>query len=47
MLQAASDCHAIASQSDVCSGLFRVTHRTKGKATLEPHANWKLFAVWA
>ena len=37
---AAMDCHAIATQSQVCGGQYRITH---GGPTLKFHANWKPF----
>ena len=41
---AAGDCKAIATQSNVCSGEFRVTH---GGPTFIAYANWKHYALKA
>lgn len=43
--QAASDCHGIATQSNVCNGKYRVSHGTT--ATLLTYANWKPYNLWA
>merc|ERR1719412_3270359 len=41
----ASDCHGIATQSNVCSGKYRVTHGST--ATLLTYGNWKAYNLWA
>jgi hypothetical protein len=40
----AADCHAIATQSNVCGGKYRVTH---GGPTLRHYNNWKPYNLWA
>jgi len=41
----ATDCHGIATQSNVCSGKYRVTHGST--ATLVAFRNWASFNLWA
>lgn len=41
---AASDCGAIATQSNVCGGKYRVTH---GGPTLVYYSHWKRYNLWA
>merc|ERR1719412_3015042 len=41
----ASDCHGIATQSNVCSGKYRVTHGST--ATLLTYGNWRAYNLWA
>ena len=43
--QEATDCHGIATQSDVCSGKYRVSHGST--ATLETISDWKKVDLWA
>ena len=43
--EAADDCHGIATQSNVCSGQYRVTHGAT--ATLVPWANWAKWSMYA
>jgi len=42
--QAAGDCHAIATQSNVCGGKYRVTH---GGPTEKKYGNWKAYNLWS
>ena len=41
----ATDCHGIATQSNICSGKYRVTHGST--ATLVAFPNWASFNLWA
>jgi hypothetical protein len=43
--EAAADCHGVATQSNVCSGQYRVTHGST--ATLLDFAAWASFNLWA
>ena len=45
MCEKASDCYGIATQSNFCGGLYRVTHGTQ--ATLIDYANWRSYNIWA
>jgi len=40
----ATDCHAIATQNNVCNGQYRVTH---GGPTLVTFDNWQPYDLWA
>ena len=49
-LTQARDCYGIATQSNVCNGLYRVSHanQTTGvNVTLKEYANWRPFKLWA
>ena len=41
----ASDCHGIATQSNVCNGKYRITHGIT--ATLVHYNDWKSINLWA
>ena len=43
--EAANDCHGIATQSNVCSGKYRVTHGST--ATLKTYSDWASYNLWA
>jgi len=43
--EGASDCHGIATQSNLCNGGYRVTHGPK--ATLQYTSNWEAYSNWA
>ena len=43
--EAASDCHGIATQSNVCGGQYRVSHGST--ATLLHYNDWASYNLWA
>ena len=43
--EASNDCHGIVTQSNVCSGKYRVSHGST--ATVLHHGNWASYNLWA